>query len=189
MRYTPVLIVSALLLSIGSACGQDPPREHEGHLGPMGGGAPQGHGHGMMGMSPGMMPGTPAMLLQARETLGLDESQVQGLEALQEQIEPTLRAHMTTMMQAHQELAGIIQGDAFDHSQYEATVRQAGEHWVEAHLAVASAMVRAQEILTEEQRQQLRTGTGMMLDMMPHMHGGGPGPGGGMMHEPRTDAP
>jgi Spy/CpxP family protein refolding chaperone len=113
----------------------------------------------MTGMSPGM-------LLRMREHLGLTDEQVRRLEAVQGRAQAAHRQHMPAAMAPMHEAMGILQGERPDFAQYEAKLRQAAEHLVAAHVAMARAMVEARAVLTAEQQGRLRGGMSMMHEMM-----------------------
>lgn len=125
----------------------------------------------MQGMHGMMMPG-PMMILRLREPLGLTEAQAQRLEALREREQQAHHPHMMAAMQAMQEANRMLEQPDADLARYEAKLREAADHMVQAHLAMARTGQEAREILTPEQRSKLQTGMEMMRHMMP---GAGPG--------------
>jgi len=168
MRKLSILAVAALLGSAPAAA-----QEEQGqHQMPMQGQAMQGMQHcmAMMGGPP------PQMLLQHREALDLSADQVTRLEALQARARETARPHMQPAMQAHMAAAELLKGDAPDFQGYEARIREAADHMVRAHVAMARIAVDARGVLTTEQRGKLdELGRGMMGDGEHAMMGGGHG--------------
>jgi Spy/CpxP family protein refolding chaperone len=147
------------------------------------GGERQGHGMGMMAEHCKEMMGglPPAMVLQHREQLGLTPDQVRRIEAIQAR---TGGGHMQAVMAAHREAAEILQADRPDFSAYEAKLREATGHMVQAHVEMARATVETRTILTAEQRARLERmdHRGMMGGMMGHgRHGEGHEGHGAMM--------
>ncbi|HUG40870.1 MAG TPA: Spy/CpxP family protein refolding chaperone [Longimicrobiales bacterium] len=168
MRKLSILAVAALLGSAPAAAqeghGQDPM--------PMHGQAMQGMQHcmAMMGGPP------PQMLLQHREALGLSADQMSRLEALQVRARETAMPHMQPAMQTHMAAAELLKGDAPDFQGYEASLREAADHMVRAHVAMARVAVDARRVLTPEQRDRLdELGRGMMGGGEQGMMGGGHG--------------
>lgn len=155
MRKLSILAVSALLGSAPAAAQQGQGQHHM----PMQGEAMHG---GMQCMA--MMGGPPPqMLLQHREALGLSADQVNRLEALQERARETAMPHMHPAMQAHMAAADLLKGDSPDFQGYETKVREAADHMVRTHVAMARIAVDARHVLTPEQRSTLEElGDGMM---------------------------
>jgi Spy/CpxP family protein refolding chaperone len=100
----------------------------------------------MMGGAP------PAMLLQHRDELGLTSDQVQRLEALLRDARGA--GHMSGAMAAHRQAAELLQSERPDLAAYEAKLREASEHMVQAHTSMARTVVQARAVLTPEQREQ-----------------------------------
>lgn len=160
MRTLSILAVAALLGSAQAAAQEG----HGQHQMPMPGQAMQGMQHcmAMMGGPP------PQMLLQHREALGLSADQVSRLEALQARARETAMPQMQPTMQAHMAAAELLKGDAPDLQGYEARLREAADHMVRAHVAMARAAVDARRVLTPEQR-------GRLDELRRQMMSGGPG--------------
>ena len=178
MRTPLVPLVLAGLLSALPAQGQDPP----GHPMPMRPGMPAG-----MGMMQGMMPG-PSMILHLRGPLELTDRQVEQVEAIHARVHPQVHQSMQQAMQLHRQAMAALMGSAPDPDRHDALLRQAAEQMVSAHSRMARAMVEAQQVLTPEQRGNLR----FAMRAMPGMHGmmEGMDGGRGMMHPPsRPDSP
>ncbi len=80
---------------------------------------------------------------------------------------------MQEAMEAHGRAQEILGGaDAPDFDAYEEALQDISEKMVDVHVAMARAAVGARDVLTEEQREHLQEGMGMMQGMT----------GGGMMH-------
>lgn len=173
MRKLSILAVAALLGSAPAAAqveGNDEQQMQMMHA--------QGMQHctAMMGGPP------PHLLLQHREALELSAEQVTRLEALQERARETAMPHMQPAMQAHMAAAELLKGDSPDFEGYEAGVREAADHMVLAHVAMARVAVDARGVLTAEQAGRLdELGTAMMRGAQPGMRGAGHGAGHGAM--------
>lgn len=131
----------------------------------------------------------PAMLLHAADSLGLSADQRTRLEALRDRANETATPHMQPAMQAHHAAAELLRGDAPDYAAYEAKLREAVDHMVQAHMAMARTNVEARQVLTAEQQARV----GPLLASMMQAHAGGQamagmgqrdehGMGGMMMH-------
>lgn len=165
MRKLSVLAVAALLSSVPAAAQE----KHGPQQMPMQGEAVQGMQHcmAMMGGPP------PQMLLQHREALGLSADQVSRLEALQVRARETAMPHMQPAMQTHTAAAELLKADAPDFQGFEAKLREAADHMVRAHVAMARVAVDARRVLTPEQRDGLdELGRGMMGGEQGMMGGG-----------------
>lgn len=126
----------------------------------------------MMGQGMGMMatggPG-PMTLLRMRDTLSLTDEQVGQLEAIQQDFQTTIQAHMTAAMASHQAANEALSRESPDFDAYQQSLQAAANTMVQAHVAMARAAAEAREVLTPEQREQLRTGGAqMMRSMMEH---------------------
>ena len=119
---------------------------------------------GMMQMQQ-MMPG-PMMILQLREPLGLTQAQVGRLEAIRDRVQGEHQPHMQAAMRAMQEAQALLEGPTPDLSRYEAKLREAADHHVQAHVPMARAWLEAREVLTPEQRSNLQFGMKVMQQMM-----------------------
>lgn len=124
----------------------------------------------------GMVAGPqPSDVLGHREHLALTATQVARLEELAAQGAAAV-PHMQSAMQAHGELAKILDSDRPDLAAYEARLRAAAEQMVQGHLAQARLAVRTRTVLSARQRQQLASMTGAATAAMPcPMMGGGSG--------------
>lgn len=146
---------------------------HEGH------GDQQRHGMGMMGEHCMKMMGgpPPAMLLQHQEELGLSADQVRRIEQIQ--TEAAGASHMGAVMAAHREAAELLHADRPDFAAYEAKLRAAADHMIQAHTQMARAAVQARDVLTPEQRESVAS---LARGSKGHGHGGVDGEGhAGMM--------
>ncbi len=174
------LVAGGLSAQGGGAPGAPMPGMNGGGMGM--GGMMQMMGQGMMGpemmqmmgQGMGMMatggPG-PAMILRMGDALNLTEEQRSQLEAIQTEYSDSVEPLMTEVMEAHQEAAAALEGDAPDLEAYERAIRQGAARMVEAHIAMARAAAEARDVLTDEQRQQLQGGM-QMMQMMQGMMGG-----------------
>ena len=115
---------------------------------------------GMMGMAAG-----PAMLLRLEESLELTHDQVARLEALHESARTEMRQHMMQGMQTMRSAQELLDGDSPEFSDYEARLREAANHMVLAHTAMARAAVDARALLTPEQQERLALARTMMQEM------------------------
>lgn len=156
-----LIIATAALLVSAPAMAQ-----HHGHRH---GGDRQDHQMGMMAEHCKAMMGgmPPAMVLQHGEQLGLTSDQVQRIEAIQARMGA---GHMQAVMAAHREAAEILEADRPDFRAYEAKLRDAAGHMVQAHVDMARATVETRNVLTAEQRAQLERmdHRAMMGEMMRH---------------------
>lgn len=172
MRGSSVLVATAALV-VGAATGVAAQERRDsiadrGEMGMM----------GMMDQCP-MMRATrqgPAAVLEHRDSLGLNEAQVRGLEALAAESRVAHRKAAERMHELHRELASLTERERFD----EAAVRAAWERMGRVHADWGVALSRiargAEDVLTPEQRQKLaRLSVGMkghhamMMRMMEHM--------------------
>lgn len=138
----------------------------------------------MMGQGMGMMAtGGPApqMILRMEDALGLTGEQVSRLEEIRDEFSGTRQEHMSAAMSAHQEARRALEGDSPDFGAYGEALYEAADRMVEAHVSMARAAHETRQVLTEEQRNQLGEGMGMMQGMM----GGGMMQDGGMMQQQR----
>lgn len=129
--------------------------------------------HGQGGMMMGMAMG-PGMVLRLQESLDLTDSQVAELETMLDSApSSTMRQHMTQGMQVMHAASEVLTSDSPDLDAYEARLREAKEHMVLAHTAMARAGVEARQLLTPDQRERLSLARQMMHEMQPGMMGGG----------------
>ena len=147
MRKLSILALAMLLGGTPAAAQEG----HGQHQTPMQGQEIQGMRHcmAMMGGPP------PQMLLRQREALGLSADQVSGLEALETRARETAMPHMRPAMETHMTAGELLRGNAPDFQAYEATIREAADHMVRAHVAMARVAVDAGRVLTPEQRATL----------------------------------
>ena len=143
-------------------------------------------GDGMIGMI-----GGPAMILRLEKSLDLTEVQVERLKALQESAQAGMRQHMMQGMQGMRSGQELLEGESPDVAAYEERLREAANHMVLAHMAMARTAVEARRLLTPEQRERLALARtvmqemrgGMMDGMMPGgMQGQDPKQSGGEGH-------
>lgn len=128
--------------------------------------------HGRSGMMMGMAMG-PGMVLRLQQSLDLTDSQVTELETLRDSARSTMRQHMMQGMQVMRAAAELLSSDSPDLDGYETRLREATNHMVLAHTAMARAAVEARQVLTPEQRERLSLARQMMHEMQPGMMGGG----------------
>lgn len=168
-----LIATTALLVSMPAVAQQhDHAAQHEGHAQPM----------GMMAEQCPMMGGaSPAMILGHGDELDLSPDQVRQLEALRERSDGA--AHMRGAMASHGQAAELLRADRPDLAAYEARLREAADHMVQAQTSMARTAVEARAILTPEQRAVLAD---MSQGAMQHGamgnhgamgHGAGHGPG------------
>lgn len=124
---------------------------------------------------------TPGMILQHRQALGLSAPQVQRLQALQAQDSTGSMPHMREAMATHQAAAQLLRAEQPDFAAYEAGLREAANHAILGHVAMARSAVEAREVLTADQRTRLQTAMKTMGDGMTMSGMGGMMQGGGMM--------
>lgn len=123
--------------------------------------------HGQQGMMGGMMgmAAGPGMILRLQESLELTEDQVTQLEALRDSAAQQMRQHMMQGMQTMRAASELLDPASTDLEGYEAQLREASNHMVLAHTAMARAGVEARELLTAEQRERLELARSMMMEM------------------------
>jgi predicted RNA-binding Zn ribbon-like protein len=137
-------------------------------MGLMGGGMMGPEMMQMMGQGMGMMAtGGPSatMVLRMSEPLGLSEDQRAQLQAIQAEGAAAVQMHAEAMMAAHRNAAGALAASPADFAAYEQGLREAVEHLVQTHLAMARSAAEAQAVLMAEQRERLRSGMQMMQMM------------------------
>lgn len=151
---------------------------------------------GMMGMMKMMedcpmmsgMRESPQAVLRQREALGLSADQIGRLEALQERTVQAREPMMEDMHSVHQQIRSATEGERFD----EAAARAAFGRMGDLHTEMAVAMLRTRgevrDLLTPEQRTELREMGGGMMGMgggmnMMEMMQDCPMMQGGMMHD------
>ena len=166
--------IAMVLLAIGSLSRGAGAQQHQHEQQPA---RPEGTVpmQGMMQMPmQGMVPG-PGMILQLRGPLSLTDAQVRRIEAIRDRREESHMPHAQAAMRAMQDAAGMLEASTPDLSRYEAKLREAANHHVLAHAAMARTWLEAREVLTPEQRSNLRFGMQLMQQMaserMQGMHG------------------
>lgn len=117
-------------------------------------------GGGMMGMA-----GGPAMILGLQESLELTDDQVERLEGLREGAQSGMRKHMMQGMQTMRAAQELLAGESPDAAAYEERLREAANHMVLAHTAMARAAVEARGLLTPQQQDRLALARTMMQEM------------------------
>lgn len=137
---------------------------------------------GMMGMQHcmAMMGGTamaPMLLLEMQDSLELTDAQVRRLEALRDRAQTEAMPHMHQAMMAQRAAAETLDADDPDLDAYEARLREAMNHMVLAHMAMARIGLESRQLLTPEQRTAAAALARRMHDGMAH----GAAAGGGMM--------
>lgn len=144
----------------------------------MGGMAMQRDMMGGMGMQGMMAPSGPQDVLAMAQALGLTDAQVQKLRAIAEQAHAAAQPHAQAAMQAHHAAMQALDSDSPDLATFEARLREAATHQVEAQVAAARAATQALAVLTPEQRsnvrfalrlQHARAMQGMMMGGSPDM--------------------
>ncbi len=139
-------------------------------------------GGGMMGM---MSSRGPSMILKQKEALELTEAQVQRLEALQKEVSEAREAHMKEMSPVKKQVGEALEGDKPDLSRYESALKKVADGHVRMQVDMARFSEQALEVLTAEQRSNVRYGMrlkgGMKCGEM--MQGGGMMGGGSQQHE------
>ncbi len=130
---------------------------------------------GMMGMAQGMMGmmtcPSPSLILKQKEALSLTESQVERLDAIQKEATEAREAHMGQVRPLHMQAMKALEGDKPDFSAYETALRKLADHHVNMQVGMARASQRALEVLSPEQRSNVRYGMRLTREMR----------GGGMM--------
>ena len=161
-----MMMGAVLALWAAPAAAQQPGQQHPQQMQMM---------HDQAQMCMAMMGGaTPAVLLQHREALGLTQAQVQRLESLQNEVRTSVMPHMQPGMQAHAAAAEVLKADTPDFAAYEARMREAADHMVRTHVALARVGVEARKVLTAEQRNRATKLQGEMMGGGQHgmMRGG-----------------
>lgn len=188
-RFTAVLVATAFLVPAGlSAQGH---QEHHPQTDETR--APSGMmDGGMMGHQPGMMSGqmmrsmmepAPRMLLHQQDVLELSQQQIEQLEQLQERAEELRAPHRSEMESVREQLRELHGSDAPDLERYESLLREQADLRVDMLTQAAQIHRDAFEVLTDEQRSNVRYGMRMMRSMHSAggMSGDMPGSGSGPM--------
>lgn len=137
--------------------------------------------HGTMGgeMTPGMMGegmmsgmmdmDCPCLPLRLRGSLGLTEDQVRRIEEIKQRTEKEQAEHTGLAMEAQRVAMAALHAQNPNLQEYEARLREASNHRVEAQLALARGSIQAREILTVAQREKLNAAVSVMRELM-HPH-------------------
>ena len=105
------------------------------------------------------------MILKQKEALDLTESQVEGLEAIQKEASEAREAHMGQVRPLHMQMMQALEGDEPDFSAYEAALEELADHHVNMQVRMARASQRGLEVLSAEQRSNVRYGMRLMREM------------------------
>ncbi len=151
-RKTVALIVTGVLAFPGPilAQGDHPQRQDEQA------------GQGMMGM---MACPSPSLILRQKEALNLTESQVERLEAIQKEVAEARETDMGQVRPLHMQVMQALEGDEPDFSAYETALKELADHHVNMQVGMARASQRALELLSSEQRSNVRYGMRLMREM------------------------
>jgi len=105
-----------------------------------------------------MMTGTsPGMLLQHRQDLSLTSDQVRRLETIRSRTDQAAMTHMRAGMEAAASAGTQLSSNSPNFQAYETRLRQAADHMVQAHVALARGAVEARQVLTSDQQSRLAT--------------------------------
>ncbi len=161
------LLLVGLLAIPGAALAQG----HHGRRGQQMMGMGQGQGMmdaGMMqGGMMGMMTGpTPSHILRQKEALNLTAPQVERLEAIEKEMAEAREAHMKAVMPLKEQVTKALEGDKPDLSRYESALKKLADVHVKMQVDMARFSQQALEVLTAEQRSNVRYGMHVMRDMM-----------------------
>ncbi len=121
---------------------------------------------GMMGMMGMIGVPDPAMILKQKDALKLNDSQVQRLEALQQEAADAHRSHMEEVEPLRNRLLGAAQSDELDLSEYESALKSLADQHVRMQVEMAGLAREAVDVLTPDQRSNLRYGIRLMRGMM-----------------------
>lgn len=142
---------------------------------------------GQQGMAPGGMPGGmmmegmdmqmmmpigpgPRMLLAQREPLALSASQTERLERLQEQMDAAATEHRAEMATLQEQMAGLREAEKLDVDEYEKLLRERSDLQVDHQVARARLGQQALDVLTDQQKSNVRYG--MRMHRMMHSGAG-----------------
>jgi Spy/CpxP family protein refolding chaperone len=131
--------------------------------------------------------GAPGLFLGLREELDLSESQVRQLREYRDELIESSSGLRGRLRRAQAGLGDLLAEEPVDLQQVERQVREIESIRTDLHLAAIRAEVHARNILTQRQRQELRSGVGRRyggrdLDRDSGRRGTGRGMmGGGMM--------
>lgn len=134
------------------------------------------HSTDMPMMHAGAATPAPRMLLSQREPLALSDQQVDRLEKLQDRLETAVTKHREAMGPLHEQLAGLREAEKLDVGRYEKLLRQAADRRVALQVERARIGQDALEVLTDQQRSNVRYG----MRMQRMMQSGGRMPSGTM---------
>ncbi len=126
-------------------------------------------GMGMMGQAMGMMgQGGPsaAMILGQKEALGLSGEQVGRLEGVERELGEAREAHRAQMGPLHEQLMEAQQAEAPDLERIEGVLERLAEAHVQGHLQMLRRGQQAMDVLTPEQRANVRYGMRLMGEAM-----------------------
>jgi Spy/CpxP family protein refolding chaperone len=121
----------------------------------------------------GGMPDTPEAMaldlpLRLRTSLGLSPDQIDRLDETRGRAEAARAERLRQAEAAERAAADALHRAPPDLAAYEAGLREAAAHRVEARLAMARAALEAREILDPAQRARLQAAMEMMHEMMGH---------------------
>jgi len=139
-----------------------------GHQGMMSGGGMAGMNHGSMNHGDMMGPGA----VFGGVDLALTPDQDTKLGDLMAKAREEHQAHMQAAMSVQMGATASLAGAKPDLDAYQAAMREAADHMVQAHMAVARASVDARGLLTPDQLAKLPEGAQLMNTMMCGMMGG-----------------
>ncbi len=152
MTKTAAILIAGVLAFPGPtlAQGHDPQRQDEQA------------GQGMMGT---LSCPSPSLILKQKEALNLNESQVERLEAIQKEVAEAHETDMGQVRPIHMQVTQALQGDEPDFSAYEAALEELADHHVNMQVRMARASQRTLEVLSAEQRSNVRYGMRLMREM------------------------
>jgi hypothetical protein len=112
-------------------------------------------GQGMGGME---HPVTPTMLIHHAEDLALTAEQQGRVTELARTSQASCEQHLQAAATSHHAAAALLNQDSPDISAYEAKLREAVDHLLQAHVTVIKAGAEARAVLTPAQREKLSAG-------------------------------
>lgn len=122
----------------------------------------------------------PGLVLSQKDALSLNESQVERLQALEKQVAETREALVQQIPPLQEQAQQALRGANPDLSRYESALEKLAERQVKAQVEAARLSQQALEVLTPEQRSNVRYTMRMQGGMM---RGGMTGDGGCPMME------
>lgn len=128
---------------------------------PMMGRGMGGHDHGMMAGGPG-----PMMLLHQKEALELSDAQVRELEGLHEEMKSAMETARTEIRPLREELEKVSRAEDPDLGRYESLLQDLADRHVQLRVRMARTHRQAMQVLTDQQRAQVRYGMRLMRQMM-----------------------